>query len=38
MGQHGMVNAAIQVGTKDFIVKPFSTQRVQETVGKIFIN
>ncbi|SET07981.1 two-component system, chemotaxis family, response regulator CheY [Oceanobacillus limi] len=35
MGQQGMVVEAIQAGAKDFIVKPFTPERIQESVGKV---
>lgn len=35
MGQQAMVVEAIQNGARDFIVKPFQTERVLEAVGKI---
>lgn len=34
MGQQGMVVESIKAGAKDFIVKPFQTERVLEAVGK----
>lgn len=34
MGQQAMVVEAIQSGAKDFIVKPFKAERVQETIKK----
>lgn len=34
MGQQAMVIDAIQSGAKDFIVKPFQADRVQEAIGK----
>jgi two-component system chemotaxis response regulator CheY len=34
MGQQGMVVQAIQAGAKDFVVKPFQTERVLEAVSK----
>lgn len=36
MGQQGMVVEAIQSGAKDFIVKPFTPERIAEAVGKLF--
>lgn len=36
MGQQEMVIEAIQAGAKDFIVKPFTQDRIQEAVEKIF--
>lgn len=36
MGQQAMVIEAIQAGAKDFIVKPFQSDRVLESIGKIF--
>ncbi len=35
MGQQAMVIDAIQVGAKDFIVKPFQADRVLEAVTKV---
>ena len=35
MGQQAMVIEAIQNGAKDFIVKPFNTDRVCEAVQKV---
>ncbi|MCS7462949.1 response regulator [Paenibacillus doosanensis] len=35
MGQQNMVIDAIYAGAKDFIVKPFSTDRVQAAVAKV---
>ncbi len=35
MGQQAMVIEAIQAGAKDFIVKPFQTDRVLEAVKKV---
>ena len=35
MGQHGMVIEALQAGAKDFIVKPFQTERVLEAIRKV---
>ena len=34
MGQQAMVIDAIQAGAKDFIVKPFQTDRVIEAIRK----
>ncbi|AOZ94231.1 response regulator [Paenibacillus crassostreae] len=34
MGQQAMVIDAIQAGAKDFIVKPFQTDRVVEAINK----
>ena len=34
MGQQAMVTVCIQAGAKDFIVKPFQTERVLEAVQK----
>jgi two-component system chemotaxis response regulator CheY len=34
MGQQGMVLEAIQLGAKDFIVKPFSIERIKEALDK----
>ncbi len=38
MGQQTMVIDAIQVGAKDFIVKPFQAERVLEAVNKVLGN
>lgn len=35
MGQKNMVIEAIQAGAKDFIVKPFKSERVLESIQKI---
>ena len=35
MGQQNMVLEAIQAGANDFIVKPFSAERVEEALSKI---
>ncbi|MBD1224567.1 response regulator [Virgibacillus halodenitrificans] len=35
MGQQGMVVEAIQAGAKDFIVKPFTPERIGEAVNKV---
>lgn len=35
MGQQQMVLEAIQAGAKDFIVKPFDQERIQQALGKI---
>ena len=35
MGQQAMVIEAIQSGAKDFIVKPFQTDRILEAVKKV---
>ena len=35
MGQQAMVIDAIQAGAKDFIVKPFQSDRVLEAISKI---
>lgn len=35
MGQQGMVMDAIKAGAIDFIVKPFDTTRVVESLGKV---
>ncbi len=35
MGQKNLVVEAIQAGAKDFIVKPFQSERVVEAVGKL---
>jgi two-component system, chemotaxis family, chemotaxis protein CheY len=35
MGQQQMVVEAIQAGAKDFVVKPFSDDRIKETLGKL---
>ncbi|SET47414.1 two-component system, chemotaxis family, response regulator CheY [Salinibacillus kushneri] len=34
MGQQGMVIEAIQAGAKDFIVKPFTSERIEEALAK----
>ncbi|SDC44955.1 two-component system, chemotaxis family, response regulator CheY [Pelagirhabdus alkalitolerans] len=36
MGQQQMVLEAIQAGAKDFIVKPFDQERIQQALDKIF--
>jgi len=35
MGQHALVVEAIQVGAKDFIVKPFQPSRVKEAIKRV---
>lgn len=35
MGQQMMVLEALQEGAKDFIVKPFSSERIQEALNKL---
>ncbi|WP_018921594.1 response regulator [Salsuginibacillus kocurii] len=35
MGQQSMVIEAIQMGAKDFIVKPFQSDRVLEAINKV---
>ncbi|GAA0493200.1 response regulator [Salinibacillus aidingensis] len=35
MGQQGMVIEAIKAGAKDFIVKPFTFERIQEALAKV---
>lgn len=35
MGQQAMVLDSIKAGAKDFIVKPFQTERVIESLGKV---
>src|SRR5690625_2158632 len=35
MGQQSMVVEAIQAGAKDFIVKPFTPERIKEAVNKV---
>lgn len=35
MGQQGMVVQAIQAGAKDFVVKPFQSERVLEAINKV---
>ncbi|WP_077624598.1 response regulator [Sediminibacillus massiliensis] len=35
MGQQDMVVEAIQAGAKDFIVKPFSAERIEESLNKV---
>ena len=34
MGQQTLVIDAIQAGAKDFVVKPFNTQRVEEAISR----
>ncbi|YCA13410.1 response regulator [Bacillus sp. AK128] len=36
MGQQSMVLEAIQAGAKDFLVKPFSPDRISEALKKLF--
>ena len=36
MGQQSMVLEAIQAGAKDFLVKPFTKERIEEALSKIF--
>jgi len=36
MGQQGMVLEAIQAGAKDFLVKPFTKDRIEEAFNKLF--
>ncbi|WP_163972062.1 response regulator [Oceanobacillus halotolerans] len=36
MGQQNMVLEAIQAGAQDFIVKPFTFERIKEAVEKVF--
>lgn len=36
MGQQSMVLEAIQAGAKDFLVKPFTKDRIEEALNKIF--
>ena len=38
MGQQKLVVEAIELGAKDFIVKPFDEKRVMETVNNILRN
>jgi len=35
MGQQNMVLDAIKAGAKDFIVKPFTAERIEEAIGKL---
>lgn len=35
MGQHALVTDALLAGAKDFIVKPFNTQRVVDSINKV---
>lgn len=35
MGQQAMVMEAIQVGAKDFIVKPFQQERILQAIGRV---
>ena len=35
MGQQGMVVDAIKAGARDFIVKPFSPDRIKEAIEKV---
>jgi two-component system chemotaxis response regulator CheY len=35
MGQKQMIIESIQAGAKDFIVKPFQPERVQESIQKL---
>ncbi len=35
MGQQGMVIDAIKAGAKDFVVKPFSADRIKEALEKV---
>lgn len=35
MGQQSMVVQSIQAGARDFVVKPFQTDRVLEAIGKV---
>ncbi|NHN31044.1 response regulator [Paenibacillus agricola] len=35
MGQIGMVKAAIDSGARDFLVKPFQKERIEEAIGKV---
>ena len=35
MGQQAMVTDCIKSGAKDFVVKPFQSQKVLETVKKV---
>lgn len=37
MGQKNMVLEAIQAGANDFIVKPFSMERIKEAIEKAFM-
>ena len=36
MGQQSMVMEAIQAGAKDFLVKPFTKERIEEAIIKLF--
>ena len=36
MGQKAMVIEAIEAGARDFIVKPFNSERVMEAIEKVF--
>jgi two-component system chemotaxis response regulator CheY len=36
MGQRDMVLDAITYGAKDFVVKPFQRERIQEAITKVF--
>lgn len=38
MGQRNLIIEAIQSGAKDFIIKPFQTNRVLEAIDKAFVN
>lgn len=38
MGQSSMVLEAIQSGASDFLVKPFTKERIEETLTKMFQN
>lgn len=35
MGQQALVLEAIKEGAKDFVVKPFSPERIQESIDKV---
>src|SRR5690554_248007 len=35
MGQQGMVVDAIQAGAKDFVIKPFNADRIEEALEKV---
>jgi two-component system chemotaxis response regulator CheY len=36
MGQKELVLEAIQAGAKDFLIKPFTKERVEEALSKLF--
>lgn len=37
MGQQALVVEAIQAGAKDFIVKPFTSERIKEAIEKVLL-